>query len=458
MPYRVNNTFTPASPFGAPIQALTRAMFSGLTPAEEEAKRAAAEAHRAQGEHYRAQNAKLGVETDALRQAATRAQDPVANFVNNVFGAERGAEVTNFQRGVKTDQYRGSDGEDGPATMMAPAARPGWLSPKDEAALNEQARIIAIANNLTGKTSGNGYDDIAKAIRTGAAQDAIIGGASATPYGKAFAATAGHAPFSQNAEGSVLNNLEGTVDQSNPLAIAVQNLKKEQAGKETAHAGAYRAAANASNASAGEHTAGRDLKRAQAGEIGRLVEVVDPNTGQKFMVPEGKAGLSVLGRENKKELQDNAAANKPPGAKATRMINPAQVELEVNRALGVSMDKTTGKPLEGSELPLAPALLARVKQRAAEIYGSSNSGNLTDAVNQAVAEAGDLVPETTPGRIYGTNPTGRRTSASTPAPASAPNPNARQVAPVKITGDADYAKLPSGAQYIAPDGTTRTKK
>jgi hypothetical protein len=31
-------------------------------------------------------------------------------------------------------------------------------------------------------------------------------------------------------------------------------------------------------------------------------------------------------------------------------------------------------------------------------------------------------------------------------------------APVKIATDADYAKLPSGAQYVAPDGTTRTKR
>ena len=31
-------------------------------------------------------------------------------------------------------------------------------------------------------------------------------------------------------------------------------------------------------------------------------------------------------------------------------------------------------------------------------------------------------------------------------------------APVKIQSDADYAKLPSGAQYTAPDGTLRTKR
>jgi hypothetical protein len=29
---------------------------------------------------------------------------------------------------------------------------------------------------------------------------------------------------------------------------------------------------------------------------------------------------------------------------------------------------------------------------------------------------------------------------------------------VKITGDADYNQLPSGATYIDPDGVTRTKR
>lgn len=40
--------------------------------------------------------------------------------------------------------------------------------------------------------------------------------------------------------------------------------------------------------------------------------------------------------------------------------------------------------------------------------------------------------------------------AASGAPASA--------GPTKISGDADYAKLPSGSQYIAPDGSTRTKR
>lgn len=46
--------------------------------------------------------------------------------------------------------------------------------------------------------------------------------------------------------------------------------------------------------------------------------------------------------------------------------------------------------------------------------------------------------------------TGLPTAQAAPATSGA--------APVKIAGDADYAKLPSGATYIAPDGSTRTKR
>jgi len=42
-------------------------------------------------------------------------------------------------------------------------------------------------------------------------------------------------------------------------------------------------------------------------------------------------------------------------------------------------------------------------------------------------------------------------------PNAAPLP-ATAGAPMKIASDADYAKVPSGAQYIAPDGSTRTKR
>jgi hypothetical protein len=34
----------------------------------------------------------------------------------------------------------------------------------------------------------------------------------------------------------------------------------------------------------------------------------------------------------------------------------------------------------------------------------------------------------------------------------------QQTGPVQIQGDADYARIPSGSQYIAPDGSTRTKR
>lgn len=45
--------------------------------------------------------------------------------------------------------------------------------------------------------------------------------------------------------------------------------------------------------------------------------------------------------------------------------------------------------------------------------------------------------------------------AATPSPSASTPTNA---APVRIQNDADYAKLPSGTRYIAPDGSTRTKR
>jgi hypothetical protein len=43
----------------------------------------------------------------------------------------------------------------------------------------------------------------------------------------------------------------------------------------------------------------------------------------------------------------------------------------------------------------------------------------------------------------------------TPMPGPSQNQSA---APARITNDADYQRLPSGASYVAPDGSTRRKK
>lgn len=44
------------------------------------------------------------------------------------------------------------------------------------------------------------------------------------------------------------------------------------------------------------------------------------------------------------------------------------------------------------------------------------------------------------------------------APTSAAPPPSQSQGPTQIKSDADYAQLPPGAQYIAPDGSTRTKR
>lgn len=37
-------------------------------------------------------------------------------------------------------------------------------------------------------------------------------------------------------------------------------------------------------------------------------------------------------------------------------------------------------------------------------------------------------------------------------------PPAAPVQPIRVTNDAEYAKVPKGAKYIAPDGKTKVKQ
>ena len=66
---------------------------------------------------------------------------------------------------------------------------------------------------------------------------------------------------------------------------------------------------------------------------------------------------------------------------------------------------------------------------------------------------------------YGVTPDGRLVQGTAPRPVAIPGQQPRQGAqqpaggqqPVRITGDADYNRLPSGARFIGPDGVERVK-
>lgn len=62
---------------------------------------------------------------------------------------------------------------------------------------------------------------------------------------------------------------------------------------------------------------------------------------------------------------------------------------------------------------------------------------------------------------YGITPDGRLVQGQRPMPTQQPSQGAQQPAggqqPVRITGDADYNRLPSGARFIGPDGVERVK-
>jgi hypothetical protein len=99
-----------------------------------------------------------------------------------------------------------------------------------------------------------------------------------------------------------------------------------------------------------------------------------------------------------------------------------------------------------------------------ELFDAANSNEsvqaLVTALNQeatAARSAADrTIAETSGSAIPGAGPGAGGTSTATPSVPAAPNASTNG-APSKITSDADYNALPSGAVFIAPDGTTRKK-
>ena len=441
MPYQVANTFSPMTPWGEGIQNITRALFSGPTPMEQESAAAQAEARRLQAEHYRAQNEKLRMETQGLKAAQDRARDPLKAFAQAVFGDTRGQELTDYTRGVqaptvgvgKTGGMDG-DGGDGPLYAPAPMARPGWISPQQLQEINDQARAIAIASALPGKTTGSGYDDVARDIRGArivqGAQDGTLDTPTVQRVARAILATNGKPLFHDGKFGGMDNS---TGQLANPALFNAEiGLTGAKTGAENAQADQRRAAAGASDAHAG-------LYRAQTADVNdsrALVPVIEPTTGmpkldadgKQVMVRQADRGRALQRTEGDIAKQDNKDANRDPKTNKFRPPNPSVVQAEIDRVLDVQRDKS-GKvdPDRSNQLPLDAATQARVRDRAIEFY--KDSGNMAQAVQDALGEVGELKRATEPGRIYGTNELPYRTPANTLPPRAAPNPNARQIAP-----------------------------
>lgn len=337
MPYSVRNTFHAQTPLGSGIQALTRGLFGGATPEEQEAKLAAAEYSRAHADQARAL-------TDATRQKMARERDAAAAMANapaevvaGLFGGKpQGDAIMAFRSGAQVDAPFGTgmtgglDEQDVPAAKMA-APRPDFYTPEREATLNRTLAGIAAARALPGNDTAAHLATIIKGLFDDQTRQGALSG-SVTPeqigrVGAASAAVAGKPIFHQGSDGTSMDNFTGRVDATSPLAKAVIGLRGAQAGKERDHGTAFRAQAGASSARARLS----DARTEDVKESRKMIQLITPegypavdNDGNPIMVRNDKAGeiyargLQDRRRDADKPERPGAAGKAAPLRKLTK--------------------------------------------------------------------------------------------------------------------------------------------
>lgn len=308
MPYQVANTFSPMTPWGEGIQNITRALFSGPTPMEQERMAADAEQRRMHSELYRAQIDEKRAKTAAAQRAEADMAGAPMRLAAAFLGSEPVAkDYMAYRRGDKTDQYRGSDGGDGPVTEMAPAPMPQGLDPNSLARLNRSLAGVEIAKAVPGNDNAGHLAKIVEALYNDDIRQRAISGqltaGQATDVGRASAAVAGK-PIFNNLGNDGVFDLFGGAQTLNPIGNAEVALKGAKVKTEGAHAGAYSAAADASRARAADERRQTELR-------GGMTDWTDPATGVTYKVPMTTLATERIRVDGRKDVQDNKDANKP---------------------------------------------------------------------------------------------------------------------------------------------------
>lgn len=468
MPYTVRNTFNAQTPLGSGIQALTRGLFGGATPAEQEAKLAAAEYSRAHADQSRAL-------TDATRQKIAREQAAdaamaaaPAEVIAGLFGGKpQGDAIMAFRSGAQVDAPMGTgmtgslDEQDVPAAKMA-APRPEFYTPDAEARANRTLAGIAAARALPGNDNAAQLAKIIEGLyNDDIRQRAVSGGVDAPTLqriGQASAAVAGKPLFNDGQFGATSNFTGEIVDPR--LFNASVALSGGKLATEGARQGAYRAQAGASGAQARLS----DAKTEDVRESKKMVPaldalgnaIIDMSTGQPVTMRADQRG-QVMARGAQDRLRDAEKPQKEVAPKPPVKVDRKVILSELNRLTGANdKDRQLDQNFAGEVMARAEAL---AQDQNGEFWNKP-----IGAVNAALTEltGGKELTDVSPGFTYFDS--SKRFAPQGYKPKTAPNPNARQVAPpaqggapVKITGDADFNKLPKGAQYIGPDGVLRMK-
>lgn len=438
MPYKVPNVLS-YSPFGH--GGLTRAvanLFGGGKQADDGLRQSQADMNRAHGEYYLSQrdvnNAKIA---DAER-ARIAMEDAPRQVAGAIFGNQPQADL--WMKSRETGSLPVAEFTTPVGSQMGPSQAqadviPAQFDPNLVANATRMLTGIAAAKALPGNDNLKHLGDLVGRLYALGVEDDIRGG----KMDPTAAAGAGYAagrhsnePFKQGSHGMGNVVTGGFADPS--LFNAEVNLTGEKGRTEQSKQQENRAQAGAAGAAA-------RLSDARTSEIGRLVPVVDPNDGRTYMVPEGKAGLSVLGRENKKDVAGETAALREP--KPGTQAQPRKLTTNDTTLLRNETDELLSSlGAKDADEQTKRAIIAEA-ERQWQAGAAGHAGAVKAAVDKLAPQGFDR--SGFPG-FRKSRPVGGAQSGG-----------AITTAPVKISGEADYAALPSGAEFIAPDGTRRRK-
>ncbi len=391
------NPFTPQTPVGAGLQNIALALFAGKQNGKQNELN---DSHMA---YYDAQARKADAEAEsARRRSALYTPEAIDEAVAASF-----AVPPSRVRELRTLPAPGSTIMP-PATPFLPNAR----------AIGE--RLLAVRTAMANKSDPASValaDQRFNATRR--RDDVIEGELDPRRVAQAFFATSGKAPYAGGETGST--DLMTGAQQLNDVGM-------QRAGRERAQARNFTAQA-----------VGHEGENASGVKMGAPV-VIDSEAGPVFAPPRAAVG-------QRPGLNPNSAAARPPAAHGGAALKPpkeytvtpsqvGQFDEEINAQLGVRADKQ-GQPLSGSAMPLTAGAQTRARARAIELY--RRSGDLVASVQKSLQELGELEPETEPGRLYGTNETGRRKpKVAVSPPAETPKPPATAgKAPPRPAGKSD---------------------
>jgi len=275
----------------------------GISPLDE----AAVDQYRAKQDQTMALSDKVRAEAEALRSAAADRSNPdlAAQYAGNVAGMT-GPDTTRLAA-----HLRGTLEQPGPSDVDDAAAMGAQAQPYPTAAPNlapgqarqfQSALAAMIANRLgTGKTNA---EQLAHA-GTRLDENALVNQAAGTqnvPEANAIIAAISRKvrePYATNAQGTVLNQETGALNEGGDLAGVVRDLATAKAGTEESHAGAYNSQAGLSDVRAAQ------LPREIASRVQRNVAAANRSAAQ----PAGARGGAAVAPERIVRMIDMSAAN-----------------------------------------------------------------------------------------------------------------------------------------------------